>query len=235
MLFGCKELHVHMDHKNLTYANLNSQRVIHWCLFVEECHPIFHYIKGDCNTFAATLSCLPPKGGTSIAVDDLSSTHLTPTTWSWHASEVGDDQLNDNDAFTFSTIVNEEEVECFLNIPLVDAEHPFALNYSTIANAQKNNLLLVFKLRTNHAQYGEADIGNKQTMIVFHKRLDNQARICLPDALLETTVSFYHQVLGHASSSRVIETIARHFYNPKIASMAKDLIDSCEACQLYKA
>ena len=24
MLFGCKELHVHMDHKNLQYANLNS-------------------------------------------------------------------------------------------------------------------------------------------------------------------------------------------------------------------
>ena len=33
MLYGCKELHVHTDHKNLMYTNLNSECILHWRLF----------------------------------------------------------------------------------------------------------------------------------------------------------------------------------------------------------
>ena len=33
MLFGCKELHIHTDHCNLTFNKLTSQRVIRWRLF----------------------------------------------------------------------------------------------------------------------------------------------------------------------------------------------------------
>jgi len=69
MLYGCKELHVHTDHKNLSFANLNSQRVLQWRLFVEEFNPQFPYIKGEHNAFADALSRLPFEEGQRAADD----------------------------------------------------------------------------------------------------------------------------------------------------------------------
>jgi RNase H-like domain found in reverse transcriptase/Reverse transcriptase (RNA-dependent DNA polymerase) len=63
MLYGCKELHIHTDHCNLTSANLNSERVLHWRLYLEEFQPIFHNFKGPDNVIADTLSRLPRHEG----------------------------------------------------------------------------------------------------------------------------------------------------------------------------
>jgi len=60
MLLGAK-LHVYADHKNLTYKNFTTDRVMRWRLAIEEYGPELVYIKGEKNVVADALSRLSTK------------------------------------------------------------------------------------------------------------------------------------------------------------------------------
>ena len=49
---------VHTDHKNLTFKNFNTERVMRWRLILEEYGPELKYIKGENNVVADALSRL---------------------------------------------------------------------------------------------------------------------------------------------------------------------------------
>ena len=51
-----QELVIHTDHKNLTFKNLTSNRVLRWRLYVEEYSPSILYVKGEQNMVADALS-----------------------------------------------------------------------------------------------------------------------------------------------------------------------------------
>ena len=72
MLFGCRELHIYTDHKNLTSNKLVSQKIMCWRLFIEEFHPTFHYVQGSENIIADALSRLLSLEGQNMVVQPSS-------------------------------------------------------------------------------------------------------------------------------------------------------------------
>jgi hypothetical protein len=59
LLYGCPNIHVFTDHKNNMFKHLQTQHVLRLRLFLDDYTVKFHYIKGNSNTLANALSCLP--------------------------------------------------------------------------------------------------------------------------------------------------------------------------------
>ena len=51
-----QQIKIYTDHKNLTFKNFNTERVMHWQLFLEEFGPNLVYIQGIKNVVADALS-----------------------------------------------------------------------------------------------------------------------------------------------------------------------------------
>ena len=93
------DITVFTDHKNLTFENLQTQRVLRWRLYLEEFSPKLEYIQGEKNVVADTLSRLGRKEDVSpiVGKNDAPSK---------------DTQIDSLDSF-FSTFDEEEVVDCF--------------------------------------------------------------------------------------------------------------------------
>ena len=53
-----QQIKIYTDHKNLTFKNFNTERVMHWQLFLEEFEPNLIYIQYTKNVVADALSWL---------------------------------------------------------------------------------------------------------------------------------------------------------------------------------
>ncbi len=147
MLFGCRELHVYTDHKNLTFSNLQAQRaVLRWRLFLEEFARIFHYILGAQNTLADALSRLPfserqnnhpltqPQKPSDVARIGTAQ-HATAST------QV--EQISLPPVSFFPMAIDDDDLrDCFVHLP-GRQNIPFRMDYQTIATAQEQDAALL--------------------------------------------------------------------------------------------
>ena len=115
------EIIVYTDHKNLTYQNFNTDRVMRWRLIIEEYGPTLKYVKGETNIVADALSRLALIKETD---QNDQQTTTSATANSQKVSEImlaelfalkdDDDEAIPEDAFplTYKEIMRHQQNEC---------------------------------------------------------------------------------------------------------------------------
>jgi transposase InsO family protein len=216
MLYGCQEIHVYTDHKNLTYQNLQTQRVLRWRLFIEEYGPIFHYIEGSKNTAADALSRLP----------FVEQQHTHP---SCSSLTVGDT----NTSFYSMAMDDDELYDCFVHLP-DQLGVPFQLDYQVIAQAQVQDATLLRQRQAQPLTIQQRLYAPGTSLYCYVATPGGEGKIYLPDCLLKDTVRWYHLALGHCGTTRLADTLRMHFHNPRLQQTCVEEVRICDPCQRYK-
>ena len=229
MLYGCRELHVHTDHRNLTHHKITSQRVMRWRLFLEDYAPEFHYIKGEHNTLADSMSRLPHSERQS---DKVVSQPSAP-----EASENLSSQKSNPDYVpdSFSICLDDDEMlDCFLNHPDVGPANPFPVDFKTIEDAQNRDAELQHNLQQQPTKFVRQAMADNTNLICYISQPNGPWRICIPNELLQHTVAWYHRILGHIGTTRLQATINQHFWHKDLKLQSDQYVALCDTCQRNK-
>ena len=182
MLYGAQNS-IYTDHRNLTFNELNTQRVQRWRAYVEEFAPKLYYIPGESNILADTFSRLPRME------DELDK----------HAIELDDVYMLDD----FNSLLEHdaELLDCLLNLPESDAPEENPLNYEHIRECQQDDAKLAARINKWPERYIEKELAPGVNVTCYippnSNDPDRDWRIALPDKLVKPTVEWFHLVMGH--------------------------------------
>jgi transposase InsO family protein len=71
-------------------------------------------------------------------------------------------------------------------------------------------------------------------LICYTKEPGDPWKICLPEQVLARVVQWYHNVLVHTGETRMNQTIALHFYHPRLWTHIQETVKNCVKCQKNK-
>jgi transposase InsO family protein len=214
MLYGCRDIHIYTDHKNLTYDKLQTQRVLRWRLFLEEYGPVFHYIKGSTNLAADALSRLPFAEGQTTRPSEFSATAA--------------------DTSFFSMVIDDLDLsECFVHLPDQQGV-PFQLDFQNIAQAQTEDAGLLQERQSRPQHFQRRPYAPGVQLYCFVPTPGGAGHIYLPANLLRNSVRWYHLALGHCGSTRLNDTMQMHFYHQRLRQVCEEEVGRCDICQRHK-
>ena len=230
MLYGCRELNIYTDHKNLTFHNLNSRRVLRWRLLLEDFAPTFHYIQGAHNAIADSLSRLGiipfASMGAETGKDPRPS---SPTSVDSHFFSMEIDDPDLLDCFLYHPDVMEASGDSSFD---AYANMRYPLQYPELREAQLADNGLMAKAENEPQRYQWKAFGDVEVLCLCLP--DTDFRICVPDELLPNVIEYFHHRMGHVGERRMVETLATHLCHPNLRTRIEEYVATCRDCQQYK-
>ena len=232
--------------------------------YIEEFRPSFHYVKGSKNVLADYLSRAPlleEKESSSPRKNDNVEDKIDDEIGI--PSRVGDDNTNPQPStsssipatlFSSPDIIDclkktpeivdcylmseSDQTDCFMSARTPDSflnvpPGPNPMDYTRIAQLQQNDNRLQQLRAQDPAQYTLQPFNNSQ-LICYRPPRQNLWKICVPDAMLNELITWYHNVLLHVGSTRLTSSISTHFYHPQLDERVSNFVKRCQDCQRFK-
>ena len=250
MLLGA-DITIYTDHKNLTFENFNTQRVLRWRCFIEDFSPKLVYLQGKLNVLADAFSRLPKFEPTDAPISAMTEVER-PIILAYFLARVprtssGDGIQGFNPSASLSpgsfsidpilchSLMNlpDEEliVESNLNLPHNLEVSP--LRYQWLKQAQDDDPSIQQAVQ-NNPEFSLQHFGDIELAIYTPPNAGAETpwKIVLTDSTVEDVIIWFHHILGYPGRKRLKEGM-RLFYHPRLNKLI-DNYDS-EASQRYKS
>ena len=109
----------------------------------------------------------------------------------------------------------------------------FPLDYPLLRSQQLQDTMLLQQQQHNPDKYPTINLDGTE-LIYFVTTKNEPWRIVIPNTLLDSIISWYHQILSHIGMTRLYDTISVHFYHSCLKSKIEAFIQSCNICQCTK-
>ena len=128
---------------------------------------------------------------------------------------------------------NPSLVDCFVNLPPL-GDVPVPLSFKACTAEQAQDATLQQKLVTVLARYVQNQLAPNANVICYLSQPNAPWKICIPDSKLDEIIQWHHTHLGHPGIKCTSDTIALHYYHPRLSARCEDLISRCDASQHNK-
>ena len=201
-------IQVFVDHKNWTHdtKSYKNDRVMRWRLLMEEYDLTFHYIQGEKNVVADTLSRLP------YSIHNSSTTQEENANLMEEVFEVQEAEWRRfYQPLTIAEIGRKQKADKYIKLLTQQAPDRLGEVFEDIGKKTGSDRVLT-----------ELDIRDKKQ------------RIVVPQELTHRLISWYHTMLVHPGSDRLYNTLRQHYTWRGMEKQVKLFTKHCHACQLAK-
>ena len=136
-MFLGAEINVYTDHRNLTFKNFNTQRVLRWRCHIEEYSPNIFYLEGKNNVLADAFSRLP-RFDDPQSIEGKSDAPLAPP-----------DRLD-----AYHAVQEVELFECLKYLPELNDYYEACNSYLNLPSSDENSLSMTLPHDTQQDEPG---------------------------------------------------------------------------------